>query len=258
MRFLKFQIIRPLCMAVLCTGLLFSGVRAENNKPVKMAGFPYPPFYDVKNDKIEGVAVEWIQELFGRLGLKTELALYPLKRSLSYMESGEGDAIMVLIKTPEREKLMVYTEPLLTVRGLIWSAANRNGGPVEYKTPEDLKDYRIGVTRGYSYGEEFDRFLAKASYVDISNSDISNYQKLAAGRIDVFPGNEIVARSLFMQHSDLHGKIIASRKAFIEWELHMGISRKSELVKRLPEINRIINEMRDSGFIKQTVQKYTE
>ncbi len=230
----------------------------ETVSRVNLGAFDYVPFYAEENGSLQGIAVDVAGELFRQMNMETETAMYPLKRLLQNLERGDTDAVMILIKTPERETFLHFTVPIVTVRGLIWSAADRKGGAVEFEKLEDLKPYRTGATLGYSYGAEFDAVLKTMPYVDTASSDILNYKKLAAGRIDIFPGNEIVAKGIFKRNPEFKGKFVHSRKSFIEWPLHMGISRKSGLAERLTEINRILTELRDNGFVENAVKKHTE
>ncbi len=235
----------------------FSSAFCQDMKKIKIAAFDYPPFYSEENGEIQGIAVEVLRELFGRMNIETELRLYPLKRSLIYLKKGKADGLMILIKTAEREEYLQYTEPVITVRGLIWSAADRKGGAVNFDSLEDLRPYKIGVTRGYSYGQEFDNML-KTMNTDVARRDYDNYKKLMARRIDIFPGNEIVAKGLFENHPEFKGKFVHSDKSFIEWNLHMGISKKSKFVQIIPDINKILNDLKNEGFIDETVRRYTE
>ncbi len=249
--------IRSVCAMMTGVCLLLFPISASGQDLFQLAAFEYPPFYWEENGEIKGIAVDLIDELSKRMDIKTSLSIYPLKRALYYMEHGEMDGIMILIQTPERERYLNYTDPVITVRGLIWSAADRKGGAVEFEKLEDLKSYKIGVTRGYSYGEQLDAIL-KTMQADVSAKDINNYRKLLRDRIDIFPGNEIVAKGLFKRHPELQGKFVHSEKSFVEWDLCMGISKKSELVSRIPEINEVLADFKAEGFIRKTVEKYTE
>lgn len=231
---------------------------AQDIKTVSLVSFDYPPFYFLENDEVRGIGTDLVTEVFRRLGIKHVLTMYPLKRALLYLESAQADGLMILLKTPEREKYLSYTEPVITVRGLIWSAASRNGGPVEFEELTDLKLYSIGITRGYSYGVKLDRILKEMPQVEIANTDLQNYRKLIGHRIEIFPGNEIVARGLFKQHPELKGKVRASQKSFIEWTFHMGVAKQSPLVSLIPQLNQIIAELQKEGFIQASTKKYTE
>ncbi len=153
----------------------------------------YPPFYYEEVNSINGIGVDLADELFRRMNIKAVYKKYPLKRALQSLKTGSADGMMILIKTNERENNLKYTLPVYTARGVLWSSANK--APVDFKDFSDLDRYKIGITRGYSYGEKFDAYL-KTADTDLANSDYQNYRKLLAGRIDIFPGNEIVAGGL--------------------------------------------------------------
>ncbi|MCP4118435.1 MAG: amino acid ABC transporter substrate-binding protein [Desulfobacteraceae bacterium] len=240
-----------------CIFAISAGLCARETNVVKLAAFNYPPFYYEKDNMVQGIAVELVDELFSRMNMKLEIKIYPLKRALKNLKTGRHDAIMILIKTPEREQYLSYTSPVVTVRGLIWWAADRKGAGIEFERLEDLTPFRIGVTRGYSYGVEFDNLLKKMT-VEVVNSNASNFKKLLWHRIDAFPCNEIVAKGIFKNNKAFEGKFVHSKKAFIEWVLHMAISKKSGLTDKIDEINSIIDDFKKEGFINNTVKKYTE
>lgn len=228
---------------------------AFGGEKVHLAAFDYPPFYYQSNNEVQGIAVELIRELFGRMKLEADIEMYPLKRALESLEIGSKDGIMILIKTPERQAYIEFTDTVLTVRGLIWSAADRPGVAAGFERIEDLRAYKIGITRGYSYGTRFDEML-KDMDVNVANNDLSNFRMLLSHRIDVFPCNEIVAGGLFKQYPELAERAVPSSKSFIEWDLYMGISKKSPLIHRMPEINHIIAELKREGFVDSVVGKY--
>ena len=224
---------------------------------VKLAAFDYPPFYYDKDNRVQGIAVDLVDALFSRMNMKHEIRIYPLKRALENLKTGKNDGIMILIKTPEREQSLIYTSPVLTVRGVLWWAADGKRSGLEFERLEDLTPFRIGVTRGYSYGIELDNIL-KNMMVDVVGSDLLNFKKLLWHRIDAFPCNEIVAKGLFKSNKAFQGKFIHSKNAFIEWKLHMAISKKSDLTDKINEINTIIDDLKKEGFINNTVKKYIE
>jgi len=222
---------------------------------VRLAAFDYPPFYFQENDEVTGIAVDLIRELFSRLGRDVVVDMLPLKRALTYVEAGSRDGIMILIKTPERQEYMEYTESVMTVRGLLWTAADAPGNKVGSEFFRDLQSRKIGVTRGYSYGTDFDEML-QGMDVNVANSDLSNFRMLVSPRIDVFPCNEIVAGGIFKRHPELAGEVVPSEQAFVEWVLHMGVGKASPLKDSIPAINAALAAMRKEGLIDAIVKKY--
>ncbi|GAK58120.1 extracellular solute-binding protein, family 3 [Candidatus Vecturithrix granuli] len=240
---------------LLCCCLALTQIQTAAQE-TKLGAFVYPPFYVEQNGQIEGIAVEIITELFERLHLNWNLTMYPLKRALKYMETGKLDAIIILIKNPERAEYIDFTDPVITVRGLIWSAADR--GAIEFAQLSDLSRYKLGVTLGYSYGPEFDQLVQSFPHVDPVNSDLLNFTKLLNNRIEAFPCNEIVAKSLFKQNPELQGKFTHAPNAFITWDLRIGISKKSPLVEKIETINSILTALHKEEVIEQLVKKYIE
>ena len=115
----------------------------------------------------------------------------------------------------------------------------------------------MGATLGYSYGRELDTLMETMTVRRVA-SDHMNYKKLMAGRIDIFPCNEIVARGLFKQHPELRGKFSHSNRSFIQWVLRMGISKQSDFVRIIPGIDMALAKMEETGTIHDIVRKYTE
>ncbi|MFH1914756.1 MAG: transporter substrate-binding domain-containing protein [Pseudomonadota bacterium] len=228
---------------------------AFGGETVHLAAFEYSPFYYEQDGEVQGIAVELTNALFGRMGMGVGFTMYPLKRALHNLEVGSKDGIMILIKTPERQAYIEFSDPVMQVRGLIWSSVDRLDGPIVFERFTDLRAYKIGVTRGYSYGTGLDELL-KEMAVNVANSDLSNFRMLVSHRIDVFPCNEVVAGGLFKQYPELAGKVVPSDTSFIEWELHMGISKKSPLIRRMREINAAIAALKEEGMIDAIVNKY--
>ncbi|WP_264982327.1 substrate-binding periplasmic protein [Pseudodesulfovibrio portus] len=233
--------------------LFVSTASGQETDKIRVAGFLYPPFYQTQSGVPEGIAVDLANAIFSRLNRECSVAIFPLKRTLSMLKNGEADCTLILIKTPERQKFLHFTEPIITVRGLIWSAAHR--GAIQFQALDDLRQYKIGVTRGYSYGPEFDDFL-QTMQIETANSDYSNMLKLLENRIDIFPGNELVVDSLIKRHPELQDKLLHSSKAFIEWELRIAVSRKSWVSSLLPEIEAVLADLKREGVVSDIVKTY--
>jgi len=233
--------------------LLIASLQGSELKKIQLGGFNYPPFYINNNERASGIGVDLANELFKRMNIKPSVTIYPMSRLLYNMKTGQTDGALFLLKTSERCKYLTYSTPIMTIPGQLWSAAGRQGGAIEL---EDIGECRVGVTQGYSYGEKFDSQLKKLNTAS-AYSDYANYKLLLAGKIDVFPGNEIVAKSLFKAHSELDKKFIHGKSSFINWEFHMVVSKKSPLIKLLPEVNKHIADLRNEGVIDDIVSKYT-
>ena len=92
--------------------------------------------------------------------------------------------------------------------------------------------------------------------VDIAKTDEQNFKKLAIGRTDVFFCNETAANTVFSKNKELKDKFLYMKKPLKEVILYMSISKKSELINELPEINKELQKMIDEGFVEEVMKKY--
>jgi ABC-type amino acid transport substrate-binding protein len=101
------------------------------------------------------------------LGIVFELRMYPWARAERYALEGAG-LIYGLPKTADRLRTLRYSEPA-SDRNL-W-LVTRSDATFDFNTLEDLRGKSVGIVRGYSYGEEFDRARGKLFRTD---EDISS------------------------------------------------------------------------------------
>ena len=116
------------------------------------------------------------------LNLQFDYRRYPWKRLLQGLNEGEGLAFG-LSKTRERMATMDFSVPAYAY--CIWLIV-RSDQTFPFSSMADLRGKTIGVVRGSSYGEEFDK--AKASFL-ATEEDVfslpSRLKKLLSKRMDV-------------------------------------------------------------------------
>lgn len=212
---------------------------------------PWPPYTYGESGypPTGGLAVDLVNTIFNKLGVKTDMMLCPWKRWLKQIEVGSSDALMLLGYSPEREKYLVYSDPIIVVRDLIWF--HKNNSP-KWNQLADLKHLKFGRTRGFQYGSEFEDAVIKNSIsIEEVESDKQNFIKLKLGRIDAFVANEITAAEIFRQIPELKESIVSSFKPLKEGPMYMGFSKKSPAVKLIPYVNKVIKQYQSDGTIKK-------
>jgi polar amino acid transport system substrate-binding protein len=216
---------------------------------VKLSEDPWPPFTYGEDIPTGGIAVEFTHEIFTRLGVDYEIRLYPWERCLHQMRKGKRDGVILSGINEERKLYMVFTDLIMEDRDLIWYSSKRKE-PIVWHELEDLKNYVIAATIGFSYGKEFEEAKKKFSFnMDLAVDDITNFKKVAAGRNDIFICNETVALTLFKENPDLKGQFKYAEKPLKLVTLHMAFSKKSPAVSLVPKINTIIKSMQKDGTI---------
>lgn len=226
----------------------------ETREHVRVVVEHWPP-WEIANDEkkevvTDGVAIELVDELMRRVKVPVEYVTVPWKRALSEVRLGKSDLIPMIAKDTAREEYMVFTTEIYA-DPILLAYSVENFEKFEWNNWEDLADYTFQLVRGYTYGNAWDEAVKKYNYqISMSTSDIQSIRMLAGGRIDLIP-LFFVAGTQLLSENDLTKKIRFTSKPIKETTFYFGVSKRSFLAKRLPEINSHIQEMkRDGSFQK--------
>ena len=140
-----------------------------------------------------------VREVFNRAGYDVKFKFYPWKRALIMSREGKFDASAYWATSEQRKEDFYQSEPLAMDRVVFF---HRKEKPLkDWQNFKDLKEYRIGVTRGYTYTDEFWKQAEEGVLnFDKANNDLSNFRKLIHGRIDLFPCEKIRGYTLLDKH----------------------------------------------------------
>ncbi|MFZ6692670.1 transporter substrate-binding domain-containing protein [Undibacterium sp. SXout20W] len=117
-----------------------------------------------------------------QLHIQFEIHRYPLSRLLSNTKNGEGIAFG-LSKNKERASQFVFSDPVYS--NSVWMI-KRSDNSFTFETLTDLKGKTIGVTRGTTYGDDFDKQINVLFKVeDDVSSPSSRLRKLLNKRMDL-------------------------------------------------------------------------
>lgn len=126
-----------------------------------------------------------VQRLLNFLEQKTDLRFevhrYPWNRILANARLGEG-IIFGLSKTTERQKEFEFSELLFS--NYVW-LIQRSEDKFPFVEWADLKGKRLGIIRGVSYGDEFERYRQQWLQVEEDVSSLpARLKKLELKRVD--------------------------------------------------------------------------
>ncbi len=172
--------------------------------PITIASGEFAPYSGYALYK-NGFACHVISESFKRVGHSVQYVFLPWKRSYLEAKSGTFQATSTWVTNPQRLGDFYYSQPVYNSTTLLY---HLKSNPIsQWEKLSDLKSYRFGATREYTYTEEFWNLHSSGVLnVQITNTDQSNLHKLLFKRIDIFPLNEIVATELISEHfSDPQG-----------------------------------------------------
>lgn len=106
--------------------------------------------------KGKGIGAIITKEAFKVSNIETKFNFYPWKRAYKSAKALNDDASGFWLKTEDREKDFYFSNPVFSIKNkLIY----KNGQNIDFDSIEDLKKYKIAVTRGYSYTSQIDKMI---------------------------------------------------------------------------------------------------
>lgn len=168
------------------------------SKQLTIAIGEYPPFSGQQLEQ-QGIVPRIIRAAFATQDYTVKFEFMPWGRSFKAAKLGRYDAAAYWFCTPKRAQTFHCSEPLYYEATYFYYHKRK---PLQtWSTLEDLEDFIIGATQGYSYTAEFWQLAKKQKLnVDEVTSDLQNFKKLIKGRIDLFPIAKIPATHLLKQH----------------------------------------------------------
>lgn len=218
---------KKLIVLLLAMIAMFSFVRADK---IVFAFETYPPYEYVEGGVFKGTDVDTIRDVCKKAGHEAVFKEMPWAQAMLQVENGTVDAIFSLFKTSEREKFLVFpTKKLSSETNVI---IVKKGSTKKATKIAEMNGWLVGVTKEYSYGDDFDN--SKVFKRDESNSNELLLKKLDAGRMDAAIINELGWLALEKQLG-LSGKF---EKLFVVSSdpLYVGFSKaKGEKAKKWAE-----------------------
>lgn len=215
---------------------------------------PWPPFTIMEKGVPSGIDVDFLKEIEKRLPDVTfRFEEIPWVRALHYMETGKIDAITGLAKRPDREKYITYTSP--PYYSDCSSRFYMRKGLGQYiKQYEDLYDFEVGYVVNSAYFDPFDTDEKLNKYSVTHEEQL--LKMLGNGRLDVIIGTNCQV-DYDIKLSGLLGRFEqAEYRPGNNVHLYLGLSKKSAITEILPQLNQVIQQLKDEGVIDKIAEKY--
>ncbi len=227
---------------------------------VNLATDPFPPYINVDENKIctGGIYVEIVKKIFSQIK-DTELVLktLPWPRCLKAAEYGDVDGILMLFKTPKRQKFLHYSEPILKEEMLLWFSIAKYPKGIPWNSMSNLIKYHYVIKQDYSITPEFDAaYKNKALNVTIVRNHKIALKMVFNDRVDLVPINKGQGYNL-VANNDYSGKIIPASKPLGSVSYYLAMSKKSSALKLIPKINEIVAQLNKDGFIENALKGKT-
>ncbi len=168
----------------------------KNNPIIKVHNESnWPPYNYVKNGKPKGYSIDFMNLIAKKTGLNVEYITGPTwNEFLEMMKNGSLDVMLNIVKTPQRQKYLLYTPSYGDNPNAIISKKN-----TPYKTIESLFGKTIALPKGFFYEE-----VLKSKYPEINLLPLKNtleaMKAVTFGKADAAVGELAVFNHLSKEH----------------------------------------------------------
>lgn len=172
---------------MMCLLLVLAGVTDLGAETVRLDIGEWSP-YTSEKDPNGKIAEMIVAEALALSDMTPEFRYHPWKRSYENARTGKSAGTFPWYASEEKAKDFIFNkEPIITVKTVFFHLKST---AFDWKTHEDLKQYRIGIVRGY---QEEKLFAQKGIPAQIVQEENLNFKKLVGGRIDATTGGLVVS-----------------------------------------------------------------
>ena len=223
----------------------------------------WPAIYRGSDGKPTGIFNDILTELFARLDIPLKKAVYPWKRAQKMVKEGDADG-MVTVYTKERQAWLMATRPIWHIGETLFF---RRDNPqvcklLQLNSFEDMQNLRIVDIAGSGWTREEYKKHGINNIIWVPTVD-SAFNMLAKGRADVFIMFNLNAFNILSKKRAAKGvllegyqNIIAISPTFASLPFQLLINRESPFVKRIDDINRVLEVMKHDGTYQRIRKKY--
>ena len=222
---------------------------------VLAAADTWPTAYLV-DGKPTGMLVNLVTEAFRRTGHSVEVELMPWARCLREAETGDVDGVFSSFKLPERERFLTFSKEALTSQVIAFFASPETTPSFDGDLAA-VRDVKIGVITGTSYGEKFDAAVRDGVLrnVEQTNSIESNLKKLVFGRVDLIPSYRYVVLDT-ARRLQLLAQIREMSPPLDSVPTYLAFTKVRDLSKRSEDFDAAMASMKQDGTYDRIIGRY--
>jgi len=242
-----------LLLTMVFTQFLFTSSYA---KELVFAAADSKPTAYMENGKVTGQLVDIVNEAFLRIGHPIKIRLMPWARCLKEARLGNIDGVFSSFKLQEREAFLTFTDiPIITQVEAFFVRADS-----ELKFDGNLtklKNVKIGVIRGTSYGDKIDNVINDGTWKNVqkSNNIDSMIAMLVEQRFDLMPSYRHVALSA-AKRAGVIDNIKELSPSVDAIPSYLAFSKKHDCSEVIKAFNKAIEEMIKDGTFDSITNKY--
>lgn len=216
--------------------------------------------YQFRDDSgtIKGLDVDIVSSAFAAMNRNLDLVELPWKRHLLNIESGRTDLAASASRTSEREAYAYYSEPYRTESAALFiRTTDRERFAFDSLADIIGTDFKLAVTRGYYYGEEFSRLMKddrfRSRVREVNDNQLAQRQ-LARGRVDGFLEDPIAAT----QELKTEGLLEQTFNLLTVYsdDIFVMFSKKTMTETDVAAFNEALQQLREDGTYQSIYERY--
>ena len=221
-------------------------------KNINLFSSEYSPFVS-ENLKDYGPLADFVESAFKSVGYNVNINFLPWARGLHDSKKGLYDGVLTIWYRKEREKWFKFSKGFFPNEIVL---IKKKKLQIKYEGLESLKDYSIGVIRGFSYPDAF----KKAAFLNKSRSKNAeqSIKKLVNDRVDLIIMDKLVAKFHLNKKYPGQWKNYEVLGAPLKTDFqHLAISKKIQNYQKIIEdFNRGYQKIKASGEFKKILKKH--
>lgn len=235
------------------------GVRSHAGGQIPVGFAPFPPFEFMNDDEMVGSDLELVQLVLEKSGYQPIFSARPWKRILEESKKGQYAIIFSLTKNKEREKTLLFSDPINTVKDVFYK---RVSDQIEWKSLNSLSGLVISASHGYNYAPSFMSYAAdsnsRISWAHGSHPEYEHLKRLKDGLVDVALCEVSVCQYLIKSNGnvfdglDYIDKNVGPTRTF-HAAIHKSWPNAEDL---LQSFNKALREVIESGERDRIFKKY--
>ena len=253
-------------LIILMFFLLASPGCADQLDRVRGGWYPWKPYQFLEHSRdgrnLSGLDVSLFREIFEQeLGKSLELPQLNWDIHQLQLQRGETDVAGGAFKTDERSRYAFFsdsyrTEDIVLVARRHHSTARSILNQPGFLQAIQTNDLRLGVVKGYSYGDTIDTWLrdpAQNGHRVETNSVRQNLDQLIQGKVDLVAVDRLVGAAMIWEQG-LSDRVVIGHQPIFSGPIFAIFSRKSSTKELVDAFNQALQKIRDDGRYNQIVR----
>jgi polar amino acid transport system substrate-binding protein len=174
--------------------------------------------------------------------------ILPYPRIWQSIKKGRHDG-GIIFKSESSSKFVEYVAKIRSVKIVVIPVKG-----IEINSYEDLKNIRIGKTRGTHLSEQFDQD-SSLNIIELNNYSQAT-QMIDRGRIDAIAGSVLVLTYQLKKYNALNSVDLTHKLVLGEKEQWLQLSKKSQHLDKIPQLRIAIEKLKQDGSLDAIMDKY--